>query len=42
MAKHSLGTGLQFQKGSVHYHHGGKHGSIQVDIVLKELKVLTS
>jgi hypothetical protein len=28
-------------RGSVHYHHGRKHGSIQVDMVLeKELRVL--
>ena len=27
--------------GLVHYHHGGKHGSIQADMVLeKELRVL--
>jgi hypothetical protein len=26
--------------GSIHYHHGGKHGSIQAGMVLKELKVL--
>jgi phenylalanyl-tRNA synthetase beta subunit len=27
-------------RGSVHYHHGGKHGSIQADVVLEELRVL--
>ena len=28
-------------RGSVHYHHGGKHGSMQADMVLeKELRVL--
>jgi hypothetical protein len=28
-------------KGLIHYHHGGKHGSIQADMVLKEkLRVL--
>ena len=28
-------------RGFVHYHHGGKHGSMQVDMVLgKELRVL--
>ena len=26
--------------GSVHYHHGGKHGSIQAGMVLEELRVL--
>jgi hypothetical protein len=24
----------------VHYHHGGKHSSIQVDVLLEEIKVL--
>jgi len=28
-------------RGSVHYHHGGKHGSVQADVVLeKELRAL--
>ena len=27
-------------KGSVHYHHGKYHGSIQADMVLEELRVL--
>jgi hypothetical protein len=27
-------------KGSVHYYHGGKHGSMQRDRVLEELRVL--
>jgi hypothetical protein len=27
-------------RGSVHYHHGGKYGSIQADMVLEELRVL--
>ena len=27
-------------RGSVHYLHGGKHGSMQVDMVLEELRVL--
>jgi hypothetical protein len=26
-------------RGSVHYYHGGKHGSVLADIVLKELIV---
>jgi hypothetical protein len=36
----SLGLPYTF-RGSVHYHHGGKHGSMQLDMVLeKELRVL--
>ena len=36
----SLGLAYSF-RGSVHYHRGGKHGSIQTDTVLeKELRVL--
>ena len=27
-------------RGSVHYHHIRKHGSVQVDLVMKELRVL--
>jgi hypothetical protein len=35
-----LGLAYSF-RGSVRYHHGGKHGSIQADLVLeKELSVL--
>ena len=26
-------------RGSVHYPHGGKHGSVQADMVLEELSV---
>jgi hypothetical protein len=38
--KHLIGAGLQF-RGSVHYHQGRKHGSIQAGMVLeKELRVL--
>jgi hypothetical protein len=29
-----IGAGLHF-RGSVHYHHGLKHGSIQADIAVK-------
>jgi hypothetical protein len=36
---HFIRAGLQF-RGSVHYHHGGKHGSMQADTVLEELRVL--
>ena len=32
--KHFIGAGLQF-RGLVHYHHGRKHGGMQVDIVLE-------
>jgi hypothetical protein len=36
----SLGLAYSF-RGLVHYHHGRKHGSMQVDMVLeKELRVL--
>ena len=34
-----LGLAYSF-KGLVHYPHGGKHGSIQADLVLEELRVL--
>jgi len=35
-----LGLAYSF-RGSVHHHHGGKHGSVQADLVLeKELSVL--
>ena len=35
-----MGLASRF-RGSVHYHHGGKHDSMQTDIVLeKELRVL--
>jgi hypothetical protein len=27
-------------RGSVHYHHGRKHGSVQADMALEELRVL--
>jgi len=27
-------------RGSVHYHHGGKHGRVQADMVLEEPRVL--
>ena len=35
----SLGLAYSF-RGSVHYHHGGKHGSRLADVVLEELRVL--
>ena len=37
--QHLIKAGLQV-KGSVHYHHGRNHGSVQEDMVLEELKVL--
>ena len=38
--KHLIRLAYSF-RGSVHYHHGGKHGSIQADMMLeKELRVL--
>jgi hypothetical protein len=33
--KHLIGAGLQL-RGSVHYHHGGKHGSMQGDMFARE------
>ena len=33
--KHSVGSGLQFER-FFHYHHGGKHGSLQADMVLEK------
>ena len=39
--KSSIYLGLAYSfRGSVHYHHGGKHGSMQADMVLEELRVL--
>jgi hypothetical protein len=34
-----LGLAYSF-RGSVHYHQGRKHGSLQADMVLEELRVL--
>jgi hypothetical protein len=34
-----MGTAYIF-RGSVHYHHSGKHGSMQADKVLEEPRVL--
>jgi hypothetical protein len=34
--KHLIGAGLQF-RGLARYHHGGKQGSIQADMVLEEM-----
>jgi hypothetical protein len=41
LIKGSIYVGLAYRfRGSVHYHHGGKHGNMQADIVLEELRVL--
>ena len=37
--QHFIGAGLQF-RGLIHYHHGGKHGSVQANIVMEELRIL--
>ena len=37
--QHLMGPAYSF-RGSVHYHHGGKHGNMQADMVLEELRVL--
>jgi len=37
--KHFIGAGLQLQRFSL-YHHARKHGSMQADMMLEELKVL--
>jgi hypothetical protein len=37
--QHLIGAGLQF-RGLVHYHHRGKYGRIQTDVILEELRVL--
>jgi hypothetical protein len=34
-----LGLAYRF-RGSVHYHHGRKHGNIQADVALEEVRVL--
>ena len=42
LIKENISLGLAYSfRGSVHYHHGRKHGSMQADMVLeKELRVL--
>ena len=42
LIKENIYLGLAYRfRGLVHYHHGGKHGSLQADMVLeKELRVL--
>jgi hypothetical protein len=37
LTKENIQLGLAYSfRGSVHHHHGGKHGSVQADIVLEE------
>jgi hypothetical protein len=41
LLKANIALGLAYSfRGSVHYHHGGKHGSRQADTVLEESRVL--
>jgi hypothetical protein len=38
LIKENIELGLAYSFGGlVHYHHGGKHGSMQADMVLEEL-----
>ena len=39
--KDNIYLGLAYSsRGPVYYHHGGKHGSVQADMVLEEPRVL--
>ena len=42
LIKENIELGLAYSfRGLVHYHHGGKHGCMQADMVLeKELRIL--
>jgi hypothetical protein len=41
LIKDNISLGLAYKsRGSVHYHHGGKYGSIQAGMALEELRVL--
>jgi hypothetical protein len=41
LIKANILLGLAFSfRGSVHYHHGGEHGSMQADLVLEEPRIL--
>jgi hypothetical protein len=41
LIKDNVYLGLPYSfRGSVHYHHVGKHGSVQADMVLEEPRVL--
>ena len=36
LIKENISLGLTYSfRGSVHYHHGGKHGGMQADVVLE-------
>jgi hypothetical protein len=41
LIKENISLGLAYSfRGSVHYHHGGKHDSMQADTVLEKLRAL--
>ena len=41
LIKENISLGLAYSfRGSVHYHHGGKHGRGQIGMVQEELRVL--
>ena len=41
LIKENISLGLAYRfRGSVHYHHDRKHGSLQADIVLEEPRIL--
>ena len=41
LIKENIELGLAYSfRGLVHCHHGGKHGSMQADLVLEDLRVL--
>jgi hypothetical protein len=41
LIKDNIYLGLPYSfRGSVHYHHGRKHGSVQAGMALEELRVL--
>jgi hypothetical protein len=41
LIKENISLGLAYHfRGSVHYHHGRKHGIMQADMVLEEPRVL--
>ena len=43
LTKENIELGLAYSfRGLVHYHHGGKHGSIQAGLVLEEPGILHS
>jgi hypothetical protein len=41
LTKENISLGLAYRfRGSVHYHHSGKHGSVLAGMVQRELRVL--